>query len=107
MVPTVPNLDMKFKIKDLLVVTTCAAGLLALGKYAIAAFLVLFLPATFLVIFCPFAIIFTTIIFADQRGQMLDLNSNPTYGPLKRIWVLSLLIVILVWIGFFVSFNSW
>lgn len=99
------SIRMKFRIQDILIVTTVAAVLLALSRFAFAVFLLLMLSATFLVLFCPLAILFTTIIFADQRGQMLDLNTNPMYSGLKRIWSLSFLIVILIWSGLFLTLT--
>ncbi len=48
-------------------------------------------------VFCPVAIIFTTIVFADQRGQMLDISTNRAYVALKKIWLLSLVCSGLLW----------
>ena len=81
---------MKFSIIDLLLTTTAYAALLWLARTTYDGFLITFAVLFSLQVFCPIAIIFTTIVFADQRGQMLDLSTNRAYLALKKIWQLSL-----------------
>lgn len=88
---------MKFSIRDIGVATTVVALMLAFARLAFAMFLVAFLFANIFIFIGPVAIIFTTIIFADQRGTYLDLVSNPFYRSLKRLWLLSVGCVIVVW----------
>lgn len=88
---------MKFRIRDVLYATTVVAGLLAFARVAYDAFLVTFIIANAGLVFCPIAILFTTIVFADQRGQMLELNTNPFYALLKRTWLTALLCSAVVW----------
>ncbi|GAB5406374.1 MAG: hypothetical protein Aurels2KO_46050 [Aureliella sp.] len=94
---------MKLAIRDLLFATTAVAILLTFAQLAFAGFLIAFALVNALLIFLPFAVVFTTIIFADQRGQMLDLNSNPLYKTLKKIWLLSIVCVLVVWLVFLVA----
>lgn len=82
---------MKFSITDLLLTTTAYAALLGLARTTYGGFLITFAVLFSLQVFCPIAIIFTTIVFADQRGQMLDLSTNRAYAVLKKIWLLSLI----------------
>jgi hypothetical protein len=91
-------MSMKFEIRDVLYVTTAVAVLVAFARFWFAGFLITFVLANALLIFCPFAILFTTIIFADQRGQMLDLNTNQLYKTLKRVWLLSILCAAGLWL---------
>ena len=88
---------MRFRIRDLLYVTTVAALLLGFARVAPAAFLLGFVFANVLLVFCPVVIIFTTVVLADQRGQMLDLNTNPLYSTLKKLWLTSALCAGVVW----------
>lgn len=88
---------MKFSIRDLIIVTTSVALMLAFARVAFATFLLAFLFANLFLVLGPLAIIFTTIIFADQRGSYLDLASNPFYRSLKRLWLLSVGCAIVVW----------
>ena len=89
---------MRFRISDILYATTLIAGLLAFARVAFGAFLITFVIANVCLMICPIAIIFTTIVFADQRGQMLDLNTNPFYGTLKRTWIAAVLCSAVVWL---------
>jgi hypothetical protein len=57
----------------------------ALARVAMTAFLTLFVVVHACLLFCPIAILFTAIVFADQRGQMLDPNTNcHKFGQPKR-----------------------
>ena len=94
---------MKFRMRDVLWIMTVVAFLVTLAVVWFGGFLVAFLLANAIIIICPLAIVFTTIVFADQRGQMLDLNSNPLYNALKKAWLLSTLSAALVWIVIFTS----
>jgi hypothetical protein len=86
---------MKFSIRDIAMATTAVALMLAFARFVL--FLIAFLFANFFLFFGPFAILFTTIIFADQRGGYLDIGSNPFCRSLKRLWLLSVACVIVVW----------
>ena len=77
--------------------TTAVALMLAFARIAFEFFLIAFLFANIFLFIGPFAIVFTTIIFADQRGSYLEISSNPFYQSLKRLWFLSVGCVILVW----------
>ncbi len=52
----------------------------------------------FLQVTLPVGILFATIAFADQRGQMLDIATLPGWEILKRIWILSILSTMVVWL---------
>lgn len=97
---------MRFRSRDLVYVTTIVALMLGFARVAPAAFLLVFLVANFLLVFCPVVILFTTIVLADQRGQMLDLNTNPLYATLKKLWLTSALCAGVVWC-FLLGFQPW
>ena len=59
-------------------------------------FAIAFALVVAILLFAPFAIVFTTIIFADQRGSFLDIASNPFYQTLKRLWLYCVLAVLSV-----------
>ena len=82
---------MRFRIRDGLYTTAVVAALIAFARIAFPAFLLLFLFANACLLFCPIAILLTTVALADQRGQMLDLNTNPLYSVLKKTWLLAVL----------------
>ena len=88
---------MKFSIRDIVVATTAVALMLAFARIAFPYFLLAFVFANLFLCFGPFAIIFTTNVFADQRGSFLDISTNPFYRSLKRLWLLSVLCVFVVW----------
>ncbi len=88
---------MTFSIRDIAMATTAVALMLAFARTAFPLFLLVFIFANLFLFFGPFAIIFTTIIFADQRGSYLDISSNPFYRLLKKLWLLSVGCVIVVW----------
>lgn len=88
---------MKFSIRDIIAATTAVALTFAFSRIAFPLFLFGFIFANSFLCFGPFAIIFTTIIFAEQRGSFLDISTNPFYQSLKRLWLLSVLCVIVVW----------
>ena len=88
---------MQFSIRDIVLATTAVALMLAFARIAFAMFLLVFLFANAFLFIGPFTIIFTTIIFADQRGSYLDLSSNPLYRSLKRLWLLSVGCTVVVW----------
>ena len=75
--------------------------MLAFARVAFATFLVVFLFANLFLFIGPLAILFTTIIFVDQRGSYLDIESNPFYRSLKRLWLLSVGCAIAVWVLLF------
>jgi hypothetical protein len=94
-------MPMKFAIADLIWTTTTVAILFAILRtgydgceYACFVF-------TLLQFALPFGIIFSTIAFADQRGQTLDHTSLPGWQFWKRIWLLSIVCTIVVWILLF------
>ena len=82
---------MKFTITDLLLTTTAYAALLVLARADYDGFLISVAILFLLQVFCPVAIVFTTIVFADQRGQMLDVSTNRAYLALRKLWLLSLI----------------
>ncbi len=88
---------MKFSIRDIAMATTAIASMLAIAKLDFGLFLFGFVFAQLFLFVGPFAILFTTIAFADQRGGFLDISSNPCYRTLKRLWLLSVGCVIVVW----------
>ncbi len=88
---------MKFSIRDIVLANTAVALMLAFARIAFEMFLLVFLFANTFLFIGPFTIIFTTIIFADQRGSYLDLSSNPLYRSLKRLWLHSVGCTVVVW----------
>ena len=88
---------MKFTIMDLLLTTTAYAAMLGLARANYEKFLIAGAILFLVQVFCPIAILLTTILFADQRGQMLDLSTNPLYATLKKIWLLSIICSGLLW----------
>lgn len=88
---------MRFGIRDVLYTTAGVAVCLAFARFAYTGFVVVFLILNAVLLFCPFAILFTTIVFADQRGQMLDLNTNPFYQDLKKGWLLAVFCSAVIW----------
>jgi hypothetical protein len=70
-------MSMKFEIRDVLYVTTAVAVLVAFARFWFAGFLITFVLANALLIFCQFAILFTTIIF--RRPTWSDVGSK--YQP--------------------------
>ena len=90
---------MKYSILDLAVATAVTALMLTFAHYAYAWFFIAFLFVHFFLVFGPFAILFSTIAFADQSGTHLDLGSPPLYRFLKRLWILSILSVVVIWLA--------
>ena len=88
---------MQFSIRTIVIATTGAAILLALARAAFDIFLIVFITANAALLFGPVAILLTTIVFADQRGTYLEISSNPFYSLLKRLWLVSVASVIVVW----------
>ncbi|MDZ4849095.1 MAG: hypothetical protein SGI77_07355 [Pirellulaceae bacterium] len=88
---------MRFGISDLLWTTTAVALLFALLRTGFAGFLIAFLILNLLQFFFPIVVLVTTIAFADQRGQMLDISTNPAWRILKTLWLLSFICTIIVW----------
>ena len=88
---------MKFAIADVLWTTTAVALLFALLRVGNGGFLIAFIFLNFLQIALPIGILFATIAFADQRGQMLDHSTVPGWRILKRTWLLSIVCTIIVW----------
>jgi hypothetical protein len=60
-------------------------------------FLIAFIFLNLLQVMLPIGILFATIAFADQRGQMLDYSTVPGWQVLKRIWLLSIMCTVVVW----------
>jgi len=85
---------MKFAIRDIIVATSVVALLLALFRVAFG----LFLIVNVCLFFGPFAILFTQIVFADQRGTYLSLETNTFYRSIKKLWLLSIGSAIAVWL---------
>ena len=81
---------MKFTIFDLLLTTAVIGILFALLRLNFDFFVILQLCM-------PFVMIFTTIVFADQRGQTLDRASNPTWQLMKKFWLLSFVCGVVPW----------
>ncbi len=94
---------MKFSIRDIAVATTTVALMLAFAQIALPFFLIAFGFASIFLCLGPFAILFTSILFAEQRGSFLDISTNPCYRSLKRLWLLSLCCVLVVWGILFVN----
>ncbi|XZE17556.1 hypothetical protein SH449x_002830 [Pirellulaceae bacterium SH449] len=97
-------MPMKFTIADLLWTTTAAAMLFALLRFGIGGLFAAFVILNFMQILFPFAIIFATIVFADQRGQTLDFTTLAGWRAIKKLWCLSLACTVIVWILFFAFF---
>ena len=87
---------MRFGIRDLLYATSVIAGVLALARDYYVVFYVLAFVVCVCLVVCPLAILFTTIVFADQRGQTLDLDSNPLYAGLMKLWLITFCCVIVI-----------
>ena len=88
---------MKFSIRDIVVATTAVALMLTLARFSFASFIIAFLFANAFLFLGPLAIIVTTVLLAERRGSYLDIHSNPFYRSLKRLWLLSVGCVIVVW----------
>lgn len=88
---------MKFAIADVLWTTTAVALLFSVLRIGDGGFFIAFILLNFMQVTLPFGILFATIAFADQRGQMLDYSTVPGWRILKRIWLLSILCTIVVW----------
>lgn len=97
---------MKFTLRDIVLATTAVALLMSLARVNYDLFLFALLFANFFIFVGPIAILFTTIVFADQRGSYLELESNPFYQSLKRLWLLSAGCVAIVWTWLFVISNN-
>jgi hypothetical protein len=97
---------MKFKIADLLLTTTAAAILFTLLRFGSGWFGVIFLGLNLLQILIPFGVVFATIVFAQQRGPMLDVSTLAGSQSLKKLWCLSIVCTLLVWaMLFYVIFG--
>jgi hypothetical protein len=88
---------MKFSIKDILW-TTFAAALLFASVRTVSGFVVAFLILNLAQVVLPIGILLLTILCADQRGNMLDIATVPGWRILKRIWLLSILCTITIWL---------
>ncbi len=91
---------MKFSITDILW-TTFAAALLFAAIRTVRGFVVAFLILNIAQIVLPIGILLLTIFFADQRGTMLDIATVPGWRILKRVWILSVLCTITIWLLLF------
>ncbi len=89
---------MKFTIAELLWTTTVAALLFATLRTGAGGFYVAFMLLNCLQVTLPVGILFATIAFADQREQMLDIATLPGWKILKKIWFLSIICTIVVWL---------
>lgn len=88
---------MKFSITDILW-TTFAAALLFAAIRTVSGFVIAFLFLNIAQVVLPAGIVLLTIVFADQRGNMLDIATVPGWRILRRIWILSVLCTIAIWI---------
>ncbi len=88
---------MQYSIRAIIISTTAVALMLAFAKASPMNFLVEFVVTHALILFAPLVILVSTIMFADQRGTYLVLSSNPFYRSLKRLWLISIACVAVVW----------
>jgi hypothetical protein len=95
---------MKFSIADILWTTVAAAFLFAAIR-TVNGFVVAFVLLNLAQVVLPIGILLLTILFADQRGSMLDIATVPGWRILKRIWILSILCTIAVWLMLFGLFQ--
>jgi hypothetical protein len=94
---------MKFAIVDLLWTTAAAAMLVTLLRTSVDGFVVAFGILNLVQVLLPFGILFATIAFAEQRGQMLDISTLPAWPTLKKVWCLSVACTIIVWMLLFLG----
>lgn len=88
---------MKFAIIDLIWTTTAIALLFALLRQGDIGFFLAFVLLNLMQILMPFVVMFATILFADQRGQTLDISTLAGWRSIKRVWFLSIVCTIIVW----------
>ena len=86
------------RIRDIFVVTTASALLLAIIPRSMV-FVILFFSAGALLLVTPVVALCFAILFAEQRGTILDSATIPLGPAMKKIWLLSLLVFALVSIG--------
>jgi hypothetical protein len=91
------GMRIKFSIADCFWAMTAVAILFAMLRIGGGRFLTAFILLNLLQIILPIGILFATIVFADQRGPMLDHATVPGWPVLKRIWLLSMMCTVVVW----------
>ena len=92
---------MRFAISDILWTTTAVAVMFALLRTGDGWFFIAFALLNLLLIVLPIVALITTIAFADQDRQMLDISTNPVWFVLKKLWLLSILCTAIVWVLLF------
>lgn len=90
---------MNFSIRNVVSATTAIALFVTFMLLDSNSFAIAFAIVGAVLLFAPFAIVFTTIIFADQRGSYLDMASNRFYQILKSLWLYCALAFLLVMIN--------
>jgi len=94
---------MKFAISDLLWTTTSIAILFAVIRLGPEIFTQIFVFLHILqFVVLPLTKLLTTVLLAEQRGQMLDIATNPAWRILKKLWLSSSVCTIAIWLYMFV-----
>jgi hypothetical protein len=89
---------MRFAISDLLWTMAVAALLFSLLRMGSLGFFLAFIFLNFLQVLLPVGILVAIIALAEQRGPMLDYSTVPGWRIFKKVWWLSMLCTLLVWI---------
>lgn len=92
-------MKLRYNISAMLLVATITAFWLGLNRMNFAWFMITFSVTNFLLVLAPLALIFATIVSADQTGQYLKPTTIPYYRTMKIIWQLVCLSAALTWIA--------
>ena len=90
---------MKFAISDLLATTSCIAILFALLRLGPDVFALTFVALHFLQFFVlPLSILISTVFLSQERGKVLVVSTNPAWRLLKKLWLLSFVCTLALWL---------